>query len=271
VTTLRLDGVEVRLGGAPVLDGADLVCGPGEVVGLVGPNGSGKSTLLRTVYRVARPHAGLVTIGGDDAWALAPREVARRAAVVVQEPPTDFDFRAWDVAAMGRLPHKGCFDRDTAADHAVVAAALDRVGVGSLAERRYATLSGGEKQRVLIARALAQQSRLLLLDEPTNHLDVRYQLEVLDLVVGLGITTVVALHDLNLAATYCSRVCVLTAGRVVAAGVPEDILTPDLVGAVFGVHAERFVHPVTGRVQLAFSSTPAAAPQPLPSLATEGR
>lgn len=271
MSRLRLADVAVRLGGADVLDGVELECRAGELVGLVGPNGSGKSTLLRTVYRMARPWAGRVTIDGDDAWALPSREVARRAAAVVQERPSEFDFTVGEVVALGRLPHKGSFDRDNGADRAVVEAALVRVGLAALAGRTFATLSGGEKQRALVARALAQQSRLLLLDEPTNHLDVRHQLEVLDLVSGLGVTTLAALHDLNLAATYCDRVYVLDAGRVVASGPPRDVLTPEMVGAVFGVRAERFDHPITGRPQLAFSSTPAAAPEALPSLASERR
>jgi len=141
--------------------------------------------------------------------------------------------------------------------------------LAALAGRRFATLSGGEKQRALVARALAQQSRLLLLDEPTNHLDVRYQLEVLDLVASLGVTTVAALHDLNLAATYRDRVYVLEAGGVVASGPPGDVLTPEMVAGVFGVRAERFDHPLTGRPQLAFSSIPAVTPEALESLPSE--
>ncbi len=254
--SLRLAGVDISLGGVPIVAGVGLEAGPGELVGLVGPNGSGKSTLLRSVYRAVRPRAGLVTLGGDDAWALPAREVARRAAVVVQEPPTDFDFSVGDVVAMGRLPHKGVLDRDTPADTAIVADALGRVGLTEVDERPFATLSGGEKQRALIARALAQQCPLLILDEPTNHLDVRYQLEILDLVASLGVTTLVALHDLNLAASYCQRVYVLAAGVVVAGGAPVDVLTPELVLTVFGVHAERWAHPITGHTQLAFSATP---------------
>ncbi|MEX5635698.1 ABC transporter ATP-binding protein [Parafrankia sp. FMc2] len=259
MTTLRLAGIEVRLGTTTVLSGADLHCDDGEIVGLVGPNGSGKSTLLRTVYRMVRPVAGLVTVDGDDAWALSEREMARRTAVVVQETPAEFEFTAREIAAMGLLPHKRAFDRDTAADAAAVAAALGRVGVvGKLVDRPFATLSGGEKQRVLIARALVQRSRLLLLDEPTNHLDVRYQLEVLDLVAALGVSTVVCLHDLNLAASYCDQIFVVDGGRVVAGGKPADVLTPELILAVFDVRAAHYVHPLTGQTQLAFMSATAA-------------
>jgi iron complex transport system ATP-binding protein len=257
---LRLADLDLAIDGHPIVTGADLEVAPGEMVGLVGPNGSGKSTLLRAVYRMVRPAAGRVLLDDDDAWQLPSREVARRAAVVVQEPPSDFDFTAREVVAMGRLPYKGLLDRDTAADAGLVADALAQVGLAEVGDRPFATLSGGEKQRVLVARALAQQSRLLVLDEPTNHLDVRYQLEVLDLVAQLGITTLVALHDLNLAASYCQRVYVLQDGAVVVGGAPDEVLTPSLVLRVFGVWADRWVHPATGRAQLAFSSPPASEP-----------
>ena len=231
-------------------------------------NGSGKSTLLRCIYRVLRPHAGVIALDGDDVWKLAPRATAQRTAVVVQEPPSDFDFAVRDMVMMGRSPHLGLLERSTETDDRIVEEALERVGAAAFADRGFLTLSGGEKQRVLVARALAQQTSLLVLDEPTNHLDILHQLEVLELVRDLGVATLAALHDLNLAAAYCDRIYVLSAGEVVASGTPEEVLTPALVGRVFGVGAVRSVHPVTGKAQLCFyppSSSPAG------SLATESR
>jgi iron complex transport system ATP-binding protein len=154
---------------------------------------------------------------------------------------------------MGRTPHKGVLQRDGHADAALVEAALRRVGTWDLRDRRYGTLSGGEKQRTLIARALAQEGRVLLLDEPTNHLDVRYQLELLSLVRDLGTTCLLALHDLNLAAAWCDLVAVVDRGCIEAAGTPDAVLTPERIARVFRVHATPYRHPVSGRHQLALA------------------
>ncbi|MBI4941917.1 MAG: ABC transporter ATP-binding protein [Actinobacteria bacterium] len=257
VTALDLD-----LEGRRIVDGASLRADPGEIVGLVGPNGSGKSTLLRSVYRALRPAGGAVRVGADDVWSLSARDSALRTAVLAQENHSEFDFTVGEVVAMGRTPHKRLFDRESAADRDVVADALAKVRMTAFATRVFGTLSGGEKQRVLLARALAQGSSVLVLDEPTNHLDIAAQLELLELVRGLGVTTVAAIHELNLAAAYCDRVYLLAQGRVVADGTPEQVLTPALLRTVFGVHAHAGVHPATGRLHLAFAPAPAAGPAP---------
>jgi iron complex transport system ATP-binding protein len=250
MTRVRAAGVSVELGGTPILDGCDLAVDKGEILGLVGPNGSGKSTLLRAVYRALRPAAGAVSLDETDVWHLSAKASAQRTAVVAQERSAEFDFSVAEIVMMGRGPHKGLLDRDGPEDHAIVAESLDRVGAAGLAGRVFATLSGGEKQRVLVARALAQRSQLLVLDEPTNHLDVRAQLELLELVTDLGLTTVAAMHDLNLAVVYCHRLAVISGGRIIATGPPTDVLTPELVEAVFGVAAHLDHHPATGRLQL---------------------
>jgi len=259
---LTVAGVEVQIDGHHIVRGADLVAAPGELVGLVGPNGCGKSTLLRSIYRVLRPVAGLITLGDQDLWGLPARQAAQRTAVVAQEAPTEFDFTVEEVVAMGRSPHKRPFERDNEQDRQLCRRSLERVGMGAAGARDFATLSGGEKQRVLLARALAQQTALLLLDEPTNHLDIRYQLEVFALVRGLGVTTVAAVHDLNLAAAYCDRIYVMQAGQLVAEGPPDGVLTPGLIAEVFGVAAARWRDPATGRVHLAFEHLqPAGLPE----------
>ncbi|MFN8629386.1 MAG: ABC transporter ATP-binding protein [Chloroflexota bacterium] len=246
-------GIGVQIDGIDIVSACDLVAEPGELIGLVGPNGSGKSTLLRTIYRALRPIAGQVHLDDDDVWELTPRASALRTAVVAQEHHGDFDFSVEEVVAMGRTPHKGMFDRDTPEDLAIIGDALRRVAMSDFATRTFGTLSGGEKQRVLVARALAQQSRVLVLDEPTNHLDIRAQLDLLELVRNLGVTAIAALHDLNLAAAYCDRIVVLRHGSVVAAGAPADVLHPELLRDVFDVAAAGVVNPITGRHHLVFA------------------
>ncbi|MDT0267296.1 ABC transporter ATP-binding protein [Streptomyces sp. DSM 44915] len=245
--------VSVAVGGRTVVHEATLRVPTGRFLGLVGPNGSGKSTLLRTLYRVLRPSAGTVRLAGDDAWRLPPREVARRVAVMTQETNADFDLDVLDVVLLGRLPHHGGFGGDSARDLALVGRALDQVGADGLVDRPFAALSGGERQRVLLARALTQQSRVLVLDEPTNHLDIAFQLELMRLIGGLGITTIAALHDLNLAAAHCDLVAVLRDGRITAFGPPDEVLTPEVIHDVFGVRAHRLRHPANGRPLIAFS------------------
>ena len=251
---LEVSGATVDIDGHRIVHEAQLDVPAGQMVGLLGPNGSGKSTLLRCVYRVLRPVAGSVSLDGRDVWQMSARDVARQAAIVVQEPPLEFSFTVREMTLMGRGPHKGLLERDSMHDASLVDGALDRVGMAELAEREFSSLSGGEKQRVLIARALAQEGHVLILDEPTNHLDIRYQIDILELVRSLGVTTVTALHDLNLAAAYCDRVYLLSHGRVVAGGTPAEILRPDLLREVFGIHAVIGRHPVSERPHLFFSA-----------------
>lgn len=251
---LDVEGVSVETAdGVRLVEDIRLAVGSGAFVGLVGPNGSGKSTLLRCVYRALRPACGVVRAGGDDVHALDPRAAARRLAALPQESPAEFDFTVAEVVAMGRMPHRG---RTAADDGAVCAAAMERTGVAHLAHRGFPGLSGGEKQRVLIARALAQRPEVLVLDEPTNHLDIAHQLQVLSLVRGSGLTVLAALHDLNLAAAYCDVLYVVASGRVVASGPPHDVLRPELLAEVFGVRAHPVRHPETGAVRLLFDPLP---------------
>lgn len=243
-----------------IVDNVLLDVQPGEFVGLLGPNGCGKSSLLRTIYRVLRPDAGLVTLNGEDVWKLDAHQVAQRAAVVAQERGSEFDFLVHEMVMMGRTPHKGMWDRDEQSDHQLVEESLRRVGMADFAQRNFRTLSGGEKQRVLVARALAQQAKFLVLDEPTNHLDIRYQLEILSLVKRLKVTTLAALHDLNLAAQYCDRLFLMQNGCVVASGKPAEVLEPERIRQVYQVDAHITCHPVTQQLQIAFSPLTGAHP-----------
>ncbi|MQA16182.1 MAG: heme ABC transporter ATP-binding protein [Pseudonocardiaceae bacterium] len=257
-----LQRVSVRIAGEYLVRDLSLHVAAGEVVGLVGPNGCGKSTTLGCVYRTLRPAAGAVLLDGEDLRTVSLRHSARQLAALTQDGHVEFDFTVSEVVAMGRLPHQHALGRHDEHDRAICDRALHRVDAAHLARRSYLTLSGGEKQRVQIARALAQQPRVLVLDEPTNHLDVRHQLEMLSLVRRLGITVLMALHDLNLAAAWCHRLYVLDGGHIVASGPPTDVLTPELLTGVFGVRAHIVSHPATGAPQLLFDSPADAVAQP---------
>lgn len=244
---LSVEGLSYGIDGSTLVDSADLTAAPGETVGLVGPNGSGKTTLLRCVYGTLRPTRGRALLDGDDLHTMGPKARARRIATVPQEGQAEFELTVREIVAMGRSPHKRFWEADTATDADLVSKALSRVGIEpAAADRAFRSLSGGERQRALVARALVQDPALVVLDEPTNHLDIRYQLEILTLIRTLGTTNLLALHDLNLAAYYCDRLYVLRAGRIVASGTPADVLTPELLSAVYEVNAEVTTHPTTG-------------------------
>ncbi|MFG2717186.1 ABC transporter ATP-binding protein [Streptomyces sp. NPDC048416] len=248
MTTLRTDALSYTTPqGRTLLHDITLHAAHGETVGLVGPNGSGKTTLLRCVYATLRPTSGRVLLDDADLHAMPVKTRARRIATVPQDADAGgIELTVREIVAMGRSPHHRFWETDTPADDALVRDALARVGIAALANRPFPSLSGGERQRALVARALVQQPDVVVLDEPTNHLDIRYQLEILSLVRELGTLNLLALHDLNLAAYYCDRVCVLAEGTVVAAGPPGDVLTARLLKEVYGVNAEVSVHPATG-------------------------
>jgi iron complex transport system ATP-binding protein len=262
--SLELADLAVDIGGRRIVSGIGLTVPDGGFAGLLGPNGSGKSTILKAIYRVHRPAAGRVLLDGTDLLALRPRDAARRIAVVAQEFALEFDFTVAEIVMIGRTPHKRAFDRDDEADRALVDQAMEQVGCADLAERGFNTLSGGEKQRVLIALAVAQGADHLILDEPTNHLDIRYQVEILELVAGLGITVLAAIHDLSLAALFCDTVHLIAGGTLIASGPPGEVLTAEAIRAAYGTDVLVIDHPETGTPHLiprrTRSPDPSAAP-----------
>jgi iron complex transport system ATP-binding protein len=266
--SLELAGLAVDIGGRRIVSGIGLTVPDGGFAGLLGPNGSGKSTILKAIYRVHRPSAGSILLDGADLLALRPRDAARRIAVVAQEFALEFDFTVAEMVMIGRTPHKRAFDRDDAADRDIVHQAMSQVGCADLADRGFNTLSGGEKQRVLIALAVAQGADHLILDEPTNHLDIRYQVEILELVAGLGITVLAAIHDLSLAALFCDQVHLIAGGALVASGPPEAVLTAERIQAAYGADVLVIEHPETGTPHLIprRAARPPAPVDPPPAL-----
>ena len=263
---LEARGLRHAFGGREVLAGVGLSVTGGEVLGLVGPNGSGKTTALRILHRALVPDAGQVLLDGRDLAALTGRERARSIAVMAQEMTGEVLLSVADVVLLGRVPHSGAFGGTGDEDLEIAAEALEAAGALHLARREFGLLSGGEKQRVLIARALAQQPRVLLMDEPTNHLDIGSQHHVLEIVRARRLATVVVLHDLNLAARYCDRVLVLEDGRIRAEGPPADALEQGLIGATYAVAAERAIA-ADGTVQFLFRGRDAhGAPDALEAL-----
>jgi iron complex transport system ATP-binding protein len=224
----------------------------GSITGLLGPNGCGKTTLLKLLAGIVAPASGTVTLDGTALDTLSRRAVAKRIAVVPQETHPAFDYTALEMVLMGRHPHLGTFQLEGPADLALAYQALDATGTAHLSDRAYMTLSGGEKQRVVIASALAQQPQVLLLDEPTASLDLGFQLEIQSLLTTLnrdrGVTMVLATHDLNLAASICNRLVLMSEGRVLAQGLTDDVLTAANIRQLYGVRAEVQRHPAANHL-----------------------
>ncbi|MFW6174638.1 MAG: ABC transporter ATP-binding protein [Chloroflexota bacterium] len=238
---------------ARLLDHVNVSAGRGEFLGLVGPNGAGKSTLLRVLGGLLRARGGEVAAGGRDISHLSSRNRARLLAHVPQIAPYTHGFTALEIVVMGRYPHMGRFQVEGARDRSVAVEAMRVTETENFADRQVSTLSGGEQQRVFVARALAQQPTVMLLDEPTSNLDIQHQVKVLQIVRGLvddGLTAVAALHDLPMAARHCDRLVLLAQGRVVADGAPVDVLTSDNIEAAFGVRSVVSRNPLTGDLDL---------------------
>lgn len=248
---LSLRAVSFAYRTTPVFRGLDLAVAEASMTALLGPNGSGKTTFVRLACGSRRPDAGSVTLFGDDVARLGSRERARRVAVVPQESPAVFEFTVLETVLLGRFPHLGFFGIESDRDLAIAREALERADVSHLAGRPFRALSGGERKRVLVARALAQRARLLILDEPTAFLDLRHRLELYDLLSRLnrenGLTVVVVSHDLDLAARHCDRLVLLRCGTIAADGTPAEVLAPGPLREVYEVDVDVRTDPATGR------------------------
>jgi iron complex transport system ATP-binding protein len=248
--SLEVERATIAYGERVVLDDLDLVVPPGEISIIVGANACGKSTLLRAMARLLAPTSGSVLLDGAPISAMPTKKVATVLGLLPQTPIAPEGIVVADLVGRGRYPHQGLFARWTAADDEAVAEALEATGSLELAERPVDELSGGQRQRVWISMALAQQTDVLLLDEPTTFLDVSHQVDVLDLLTDLnrarGTTIVIVLHDLNLAARYADHLFAVKDGRVFASGAPREVVTPEVVEAVFGMSSRVIDDPVTG-------------------------
>jgi iron complex transport system ATP-binding protein len=246
---IELAGLDVHYGAAKVLDAITLEAKKGVFVGIIGPNGSGKTTLLKAISRVVAPTGGIIRLDGLPLADISSRDLARSVAVVPQETTVGFDFTVRDVVLMGRYPHLGRFAKETNVDLAACDRAMELTGITHLSDRSVNAISGGELQRVIIARALAQEPRHLLLDEATSHLDISHQVDVLTTIKKLSgeIAVIGVFHDLNLAAYFCDEIIVLKNGKIEAAGTPAEVITPATLQKVFDIEASVSIHPVTGK------------------------
>ncbi|UXN73571.1 ABC transporter ATP-binding protein [Devosia sp. A8/3-2] len=248
--TIKAENLSWKAGKTTIVDDVSLAAEPGKMLGLLGPNGSGKSSLLRLLAGLRRAHGGRVTLDGTELGRIGRRTLARRVALVEQHANTDANVTVLDVVRLGRTPHRSALSPRTMADDTAVETALGRVGLTERRGQFWQTLSGGERQRVHIARALAQAPTEIILDEPTNHLDIQHQIEILKLVAGLPVTSIVALHDLNHAAMFCDRLAVMNKGKLVALGTPEEVLTEDLLREVFGIRCHIETSPHSGKLHI---------------------
>lgn len=249
---LTAKDVSVRIDHKTIIDGISLHVPDRQFCALLSPNGSGKSTFLKTVYRIMKPDAGVIMLNQRSLAQYGSRELAREMAVVGQFNAINFDYSVFDIVLMGRTPHLGLMAREKERDYALAEEALQKVGMIHCRDRSYQSLSGGEKQRVILARALTQEPKILILDEPTNHLDIRYQMETLSIIRHLGITVLTALHDLNLAIQFCDYLYMIKDGRIAAHGAVAEVLSKQMIRQIYDIDADIFPSPIDGRLMVEY-------------------
>ena len=244
--------IKMEIGNNEILKGVSIDSKNREFIGIIGPNGSGKSTLLKCIYRILKPNNGCIMLGEEDISKMSVKESAKKLAVVAQHNYYNFDFSVGEVVLMGRSPHKKSLEPDNSEDYDIVNESLEKVGMLEFKNRSFSTLSGGEQQRVILARALAQQTPCLILDEPTNHLDIKYQLSLLNIVKSLNLTIISAIHDLNIASMYCDRLFVMKNGRIVGMGTPQEVLTKKFIKEIYDIDVE-IVYDSKGDLHILYS------------------
>lgn len=240
MSILEIENLTYKIDDSLISDGINIKFEENTFTGIIGPNGSGKSTLLKQIYRVLKPTKGKIFFDGIDIEDISSKKMARQMAVLPQENQSDFDYTVREIILMGRFPYHSFFmgDHDFDADINLMKKYLDIVGLREQENQYFKTLSGGEKQRVLLARALVQEAELLILDEVTNHLDIGYQYKVLEILKGLNMTIISAIHDLNLAMKFCDQVVIIDKGRIIVTGNPKDIITRENLKEIFKIDAQ---------------------------------
>lgn len=249
---LQVENLRFTIDSKEILKDISFNIEKGSFVGIIGPNGSGKSTLLKNIYRVYKPSSGKIILDNKELSRMKDKECARSMSVLAQESTSQFDFTVEQIVKMGRYPYKSILENYSKEDIAFVNKMLYKVGLDGYAERSFSSLSGGEKQRALIARALVQDTDLLILDEPTNHLDIGYQIQLMDLIKNLKVTTISAIHDMNIASMYCDYLLVVKDGEIVKSGTVSEVITSEMLRDVFGVNAHIGINPINKNVQISF-------------------
>ncbi|HAK43576.1 MAG TPA: ABC transporter [Clostridium sp.] len=250
---ISTEDMRVKIGDTDILKGINIDVDNKEFIGVIGPNGSGKSTLLKCIYRTLKPSSGIIKLDDINLSKLSIKETSKKLAVLSQHNNYNFDFSVKDILLMGRSPHKKFLDRDTKEDYDIIYDSLNKVGMLDFIDRSFLTLSGGEQQRIILARALAQQTDCLILDEPTNHLDIKYQLQLMGIVKNLNVEVIAAIHDLNIAAMYCDKIYVLKEGNIVTYGTPKEVLTSELIKDVYEVDSIIINNPVTNLLNICYT------------------
>lgn len=249
---LEIKNLFYKVKGKNILEDVNIKFPKRKFIGIIGPNGAGKSTLLKNIYGIYTQNSGDIFVEGRNIKEISKKERAKKIAVLAQEDNTQFDFKIEQIVEMGRYPYKNIFENYSQKDRDIAIKMLEKTGMKKYIGREFKSLSGGEKQRVLIARALAQETPILILDEPTNHLDIGFQLQLLHLIKHLDITVIAALHDLNVAAIFCDYIYVMKDGKKIEEGVPEEILTVKNLKNIFGIDCYIGKNPINNKIQISY-------------------
>jgi iron complex transport system ATP-binding protein len=249
---LTAKDMEIKIGKKEIVKNVSIHVKKQQFVGLIGPNGCGKSTLLKSIYKSLVPQKGMVFLDDLDVLKTSEKKISQRLGVVGQFNEMHFDLSVQQMVMLGRTPHKKMLESDKQEDFEIVEEALITTNLLEYKNRGFLSLSGGEKQRVILARTIAQQPKFMILDEPTNHLDIRYQIEILSCVKSLNIGVLAALHDLEMAAHYCDYLYAIKEGEVYAHGTPEEVLTSDTIQALYQIKCQTYTNPVTNGLSFAY-------------------
>ncbi|WP_423189087.1 ABC transporter ATP-binding protein [Alkalibacterium sp. f15] len=249
---LTVENVSVSIASQQIIQDISLHVSQNQFVGLIGPNGCGKSTLLKSVSKILEPDMGIILLDDENVQGLSNKQLAKKMGVVGQFNQVNFDFSVRQMLLLGRSPHKGLMERDNALDYEIVDKVIHQMDLEKLADRSFLSLSGGEKQRVILGRTLVQQPKFLVLDEPTNHLDIKHQLSILKTVSALPIGVLAALHDLNLASRFTDYLYAMKDGCLIKEGTPEEVLTEAVIKELYEVDCRTYTNPILGKQTIEF-------------------